>query len=304
MSYDSIPAHLEMLQDSVRTKAYRNAIQEVVRPGDRVLDFGCGTGVLSIFAERAGASRVYAVDRSRMISAARTIFEENGCRNIETVSGDGGQVQLPSEVDVIVSEWMGHFLFAEQMLEPLLRLRDDFLRKGGRMIPASCSLHIGLVSTNRYLEELSFLCTRPYGIDFSAVGDWPFRDVGMLRMEPAELLPETVCIGELDLHTVTGTPRRLSGTLTSKQDATVFGLCGWFDAQLSESVKLSTSPFSPVTHWLQFHFPFERRLDVKAGEAIEIELEIIPLEGQSGYTWQARTATAVRDGRSWTQAEM
>jgi SAM-dependent methyltransferase len=269
-----------------------------------VLDFGCGTGVLSIFAERAGASRVYAVDRSRMIAAAKTIFAENGCRNIETVSGDGDQVQLPSEVDVIVSEWMGHFLFAEQMLEPLLRLRDTFLRKGGRMIPASCSLHIGLVTTNTYHEDLSFLCTRPYGIDFSAVGDWPFRDVGMLRMAASELLPETACIAELDLHTVTGTPRLLSGTITSAQNAAAYGLCGWFDAQLSEGVKLSTSPFSPATHWLQFHFPFDRPIDVRAGEPIEIELEILPLEGPSGYAWQARTSSTVRNGRSWTQAEM
>jgi precorrin-6B methylase 2 len=304
MSYDSIQSHLEMLQDSVRTTAYRKAIQAVVRPGDRVLDFGCGTGVLSIFAERAGASRVYAVDRSRMLSAAKTIFEENGCKNIETVSGDGDQVQLPSQVDVIVSEWMGHFLFAEQMLEPLLRLRDNFLRKGGRMIPASCSLHIGLIATNTYLEDLSFLCTRPYGIDFSSVGDWPFREVGMLRIAPSELLPETVCVSELDLHTITGTPRALSGTITSAKDASVYGLCGWFDAQLSEGVKLSTSPFSPATHWLHFHFPFERPLDVHAGEPIEIDIQIHPMLGPSGYTWQARTGKSVRTGRTWTQAEM
>jgi SAM-dependent methyltransferase len=304
MSYDTIPSHLEMLQDSVRTEAYRKAISEVVRPGDRVLDFGCGTGVLSIFAERAGASRVYALDRSRMISVARVIFAENGCKNIETVSGDGDEVELPGEVDVIVSEWMGHFLFAEQMLEPLVRLRDDFLRKNGRMIPAKCSLHIGMISTSSFLEELSFLCTRPYGIDFSAVGDWPFRDVGMHRIETRDLLPETVCIGEFDLHSVTGTPRVLAGTVASARDASIFGLCGWFDAQLSENVKISTSPFSPSTHWLQFHFPFERPLDVRAGVPIDIEVRIIPQPHQNGYTWQARIGDTVRRGRTWTVDEM
>jgi SAM-dependent methyltransferase len=293
-----------MLQDGVRTEAYRKAIQEVVRPGDRVLDFGCGTGVLSIFAERAGASRVYALDRSRMISVARVIFAENGCKNIETVSGDGDVVELPGQVDVIVSEWMGHFLFAEQMLEPLVRLRDDFLRTEGRIIPAKCSLHVGMISTNSRLEELSFLCTRPYGIDFSAVGDWPFREVGMDRVKTSDLLPETVCIGEFDLHSVTGTPRTLSGTVASARDASIFGLCGWFDAQLSESVKISTSPFSPTTHWLQFHFPFERPLDVRAGVPIEIEVRIIPQPNQNGYTWHARTGDTIRRGRTWTAEEM
>lgn len=304
MSYDSIRSHLEMLQDNVRTEAYRKAIQEVVRPGDRVLDFGCGTGVLSIFAERAGASHVYALDRSRMLSVAKVIFDENGCKNIETVAGDGEKAELPGEVDVIVSEWMGHFLFAEQMLEPLVRLRDEYLRKEGRMIPTSCSLHIAMISNGAHLEDLSFLCTRPYDIDFSAVGDWPFREVGMERVMTSDLLPETLCIGSFDLHEVTGTPRVLSGTVASGKDASIFGLCGWFDAQLSESVKISTSPFSPVTHWLQFHFPFERPLDVRAGVPIEIEVRIIPQPTQNGYTWQARTGDAVRRGRTWTAAEM
>jgi SAM-dependent methyltransferase len=304
MSYDTIRSHLEMLEDGVRTEAYRKAIQEVVKPGDRVLDFGCGTGVLSIFAERAGAGQVYALDRSRMLSVARQIFAENGCKNIEAVSGDGGDVELPGQVDVIVSEWMGHFLFAEQMLEPLVRLRDAFLRKGGRMIPARCSLHIAMISNRARLEQLSFLCTRPYGIDFSAVGDWPFREVEMLRVDKSELLPETVCISDFDLHDVTGTPRVLSGTVTTARDGLIFGLCGWFDAQLSNTVKISTSPLSPTTHWLQFHFPFERPLDVHANVPIEIEVQIIPGPDQNGYTWEARTGSAVRRGRTWTPEEM
>jgi SAM-dependent methyltransferase len=304
MSYDTIRSHLEMLHDRVRTEAYRKAIQEVVRPGDRVLDFGCGTGVLSIFAERAGADRVYALDRSRMIAAARTIFAENGCQRIEPLSGDGDEIELPSQVDVIVSEWMGHFLFAEQMLEPLLRLRDDFLREGGRIIPARCSLYAGLIAKSSHMEELSFLCTRPYGIDFSAVGDWPFREVGVLRISPDELLPETVCIGELDLHTITAMPRVLAGTIASQKDAAVYGLCGWFDAQLSPNVKLSTSPFSAPTHWMQFHFPFDRPLEIRAGQAIEIEVGIVPQGDQNGYTWQARTSNAVRKGSTWSEEDL
>src|SRR4051812_14220918 len=107
MSYATISTHLDMLRDDVRTGAYRSAIQELIKPGDRVLDFGCGTGVLSIFAERAGASKVYALDRTRMLNAAEDIFKKNGCKNIESVLGEGETVGLPSQVDVIVSEWMG-----------------------------------------------------------------------------------------------------------------------------------------------------------------------------------------------------
>lgn len=52
-----------MLKDEVRTLTYRNAMyhnKHLFR--DKViLDVGCGTGILSMFAVRAGAKQVYAV---------------------------------------------------------------------------------------------------------------------------------------------------------------------------------------------------------------------------------------------------
>jgi type I protein arginine methyltransferase len=301
MSYSTIRTHLEMLQDRVRTEAYRNAIQQVVKPGDRVLDFGCGTGVLSIFAERAGASKVYALDRSSMLTAAENIFAKNGCKNVEAIFGEGDTVELPGQVDVIVSEWMGHFLFAERMLEPLITLRDKFLVPGGRVIPQQCSLHLALVNSKVLFEELAFLRTRPYEIDFSPVADWPFTDVGVHRVEAEFLLPETICLTTFSLDSVRRTPDLLTGKIATKQDALIYGMCGWFEAQLSPEIRLSTSPFAPQTHWMQFHFPFDHPLEVVAGQPIDVEVEIVPQRGQNGYLWEARTANQVRQGESLEQ---
>jgi protein arginine N-methyltransferase 1 len=298
MSYATIGTHLEMLRDNVRTGAYRSAINEVIKPGDRVLDFGCGTGVLSIFAERAGASKVYALDRTRMLTAAEHIFRKNGCKNIETIFGEGDTVELPGQVDVIVSEWMGHFLFAERMLEPLITLRDKFLRSGGLIIPHYCSLHVGLVVTPTLYEELSFLRTRPYDIDLSPVEDWPFTDVAIRRVSAEDLLPETICLREFSLNDVRETPGLLTGVIVPKRETVVYGMCGWFEAQLSPSIRLSTSPFAPATHWFQFYFPFAYPLRVVADEPIEIEVEIVPQRGQNGYRWCALTANSIREGES------
>ena len=287
-----------MLQDSIRTESYRKAIQEVVQPGDRVLDFGCGTGVLSIFAERAGASKVYALDRSSMLQAAEEIFRKNGCKNIESVFGEGDTVELPGQVDIIVSEWMGHFLFAERMLSPLITLRDKFLRPGGRIIPESCSLHLCLVINKTHYDELGFLRTRPYDIDYSPVSEWAFYEVGVHRFRAEDLHPQTVRLGEFSLTSVRETPHLLKTTITPEEATVAYGMCGWFEAQLSPNVRLSTSPFLPPTHWFHFHFPFVRPLEVAAGETIEIEVEIVPQRGQNGYTWRASTAHEVREGDS------
>jgi len=57
-----------MLKDTVRTLAYQRAIEANPQAfKDKiVLDIGCGTGILSIFAARAGAKHVYAIDNAEI----------------------------------------------------------------------------------------------------------------------------------------------------------------------------------------------------------------------------------------------
>lgn len=52
-----------MLKDEVRTLTYRNSIyhNKHLFRGKVVLDVGCGTGILSMFAAKAGAAKVIGV---------------------------------------------------------------------------------------------------------------------------------------------------------------------------------------------------------------------------------------------------
>ena len=56
-SYSHFGIHEEMLKDEVRTRSYMNAIEQNghLFKDKVVLDIGCGTGILSMFAARAGA---------------------------------------------------------------------------------------------------------------------------------------------------------------------------------------------------------------------------------------------------------
>ena len=52
------------------------------------------------------------------------------------IKGKVEEIKLPvKHVDIIVSEWMGYFLFYESMLDCVLFARDKWLVKGGILLP-------------------------------------------------------------------------------------------------------------------------------------------------------------------------
>lgn len=50
--------HYDLLRRTHRALALKAIIQEQIKPGMRVLDAGCGSGILSIWAGQAGAEVV------------------------------------------------------------------------------------------------------------------------------------------------------------------------------------------------------------------------------------------------------
>jgi protein arginine N-methyltransferase 1 len=61
-----------------------------------VLDVGCGTGILSIFAARAGAKHVYAVEEADIALFAEEIIKRNNFADkITVIQGKMEEVELP-----------------------------------------------------------------------------------------------------------------------------------------------------------------------------------------------------------------
>lgn len=282
MSYRDVAMHKVMLQDVVRTDAYQQSINNVVTKQHTVLDFGCGTGVLAMFAAQAGANKVIAVDRSPFINTAKEIAASNGFSNIDFYHDDHQSLQLDEKVDVIVSEWMGHCLFYEAMLEPLIALRDRYLSDSGVMIPAKVSLHAGLVCDEAVFEDLSFFQEKPYGLDFSAIAQVPFQQSDLVALDPDCLLNGSAHLGTLTMSSVAKaeSPRVFTGTIKPSEKTDIFALCVWFSAELSEGIEFGTGPSDVPTHWDQILFPLPEPFAVDPSR--ELVITISPLTEQVG----------------------
>lgn len=134
--YAQLYLQQNMLQDSIRTTAYHRAILDNAQDfkGKVVMDLGCGSGILSFFAAKAGASRVYAVEAApEMARKARKLAVANGFGDIiKVVAGKVEELPddaIPEKVDVLISEPMGVYLVHERMLESYVFARDRYLRK-------------------------------------------------------------------------------------------------------------------------------------------------------------------------------
>ncbi|KAI4323573.1 hypothetical protein L6164_023168 [Bauhinia variegata] len=244
-AYSSFGIHREMLSDKVRMDAYGQAILKnpSLLNGAVVMDVGCGTGILSLFAAQAGASRVIAVEASaKMAAVASQIAKDTGLWQSKSQSeGDSlqkgvievvqGMVEVidktveiqPHSVDVLISEWMGYCLVYESMLGSVLYARDRWLKPGGAILPDTASIFVaGFGKGGTSLPFWENVC----GFDMSSIGKELVKDAAQIPIvdvvDYQDLVTSSAILQTFDLATMK--PNEVdftaSATLVPKWDVT------------------------------------------------------------------------------------
>ena len=291
--YAEIEVHRTMICDRVRTEAFRRAIDSTVRPGDVVLDVGAGSGILSMFAARAGAARVYAVERTTVAVMAQELAAANGFADvISVIQGDIMDIELPERVDVIVSEWLGGFGIDEGMLPPVIAARDRWLKPGGVMIPRSVTAWAELVH-DRYLDEtVGFLKDDPYDLrleklvemtvnEISYSGTFRHLAAGDSRSEPGRLWTTDANLISLEQAQA---PHAAQTQLQVRDHGTANALALWFSAELAPGVSLSVGPGDPPTHWGMTTAPLRSPVELAPGMVVRARVRTAPARPVGTWT--------------------
>ena len=87
--------HLNLLWRFDRGLSLREAVFATVKEGDVVIDAGCGTGILSLWAAKAGARKVFAVDKADVTVGVALAKENQVADRIEFIKADLLEFELP-----------------------------------------------------------------------------------------------------------------------------------------------------------------------------------------------------------------
>jgi precorrin-6B methylase 2 len=291
--YAQVSIHRWMLRDEVRNESYRQALIHAVKPGDRVLDMGAGTGFLSILAAQAGAGKVYAVERTAIASLARRMMEKNGvAERVTVLNTDLEDADLPEKVDVLVSEWMGGLGVDENMLAPLVMARDRWLKPGGTIIPARVTAKLAPGWVQALDDSRLHWSSRPHGVDLSelAVDLGEEAHMTQMPMDVEDLLAPAQQLWTHDAYTCTleEADRSFIAVLefTAVRTGPLNCLLAWFDADMGGGAVLTTAVGAPQTHWGRFLFPTRHPIQIEEGARIRAELHCDPSsQGSCEFYW-------------------
>lgn len=240
VGYSRLAAHRMLLGDRVRTEALQHAIEAVVRPGQIVVDIGTGSGVLALFAARAGAQRVYAIEREQIVQVAKRVACSNGLDHlIEFIANDVATVdEIPQQADVLVSECIGSALVNTTMIERVLAARQRFLKPGGIMIPMLGELVACPVEIPVHDWYLRFWEQPQYGLDWRDFAPLASNQLYTAIINADDMLAEPQNVARLDFNSPETCSADIAGeaTFSFTRDGIVHGIAIWFRLQLSPNI--------------------------------------------------------------------
>ncbi len=270
-----IELQLNLLRDKLRNEAFYHALKKVIVPGKTtVADIGSGTGFLSFVAEKLGAKSctLYEID-PEMLALSKKLAKENGIKRCCFVQAHSTQVKKPEQFDVVISETLGNYSLEENILETLQDAKR-FLKPGGIMIPSRLEQFVAPITSPRLAKTIDIWDSIGYGLTFSGMKTAALNNMYVEKIQSEDIGDPSLAKrwDSIDFMGKEKSTRSASLSWAFQKKTTVHAFALWWKTDLVQGISISTSPFSPRTHWDQIVLPLMKPIHVQSGETIELSL--------------------------------
>ncbi|XP_014085589.2 protein arginine N-methyltransferase 1-B [Bactrocera oleae] len=273
-------AHVEVIAEHLKDFCCINFFQAAIMHnkhlfrGRKVLDIGCGVGILSLFAAKAGAAHVYAVDSSNVLDYTEQIVSDNGYAEvIHVIKGSLENIVLPvNEVDIIICNWLGYSMLFQAACDMVIYARDKWLKKdNGIILPDVAKLFMAAIEDTKHKNERVEWWNDVYGVNMKCVRNYALSEPCFQLVEPKQLMSTQFGVKYLNMYTATKKDLkfRCKYMLEMQRGGHMDGIVTFFNVFFSKShtsMGFSTDPSVWRTHWMQTVFFFDKSVYVKAGE--------------------------------------
>jgi len=276
----TLEEHFGYLSDTVKVERYRAAIQQAVKPGDIVVDLGCGSGLLGLMALNAGAGKVFFIEEGDVIQVARKTIADTGYfEKAEFFQTNSFEFALPEQADVILCDHVGYFGFDYGILALLADAKKRFLKPDGVILPAQIDLKLALVESDVCRKFVAQWHDGSVPDEFAWLGTTSANTKHALQLEKKDLLSEVASLGTLELGSEVAPFLTFSAELDCLREGTLDGVAGWFECRLFDDVHMTNSPTAEGSlDRPQAFLPLELPTAVKKGEHIQVTVMVRPLD--------------------------
>jgi type I protein arginine methyltransferase len=293
-----------MIADESRSGKYVAALREAVTEDSIVLDIGSGTGFFSLLACQFGAKKVYSIEPNPLIHLAQGFAAEYGYQDrIEFIQDLSTRVELPEKADILISDLRGSMPLALTSLFSVIDARQRLLKPEGVIIGQKDTIYFALAECQElYEKQISSLLKDFYGINMASARRLITNQVILEKEANYELVSSGQVFAELDYTTIEETSFSAKLEWEIEKKGTIHGLLSWFVGELGFGLTITNSPENPKSVYGTPFFPFDRPVEVEAGDKVEVSISADYVHG--GYVWNWNTIVYSKNNSQEPKAQI
>ncbi|WP_169449736.1 tetratricopeptide repeat protein [Oceanospirillum beijerinckii] len=272
-----IPAwHFDMLADSTRNEAFDQALNKRVTKNTHVLDIGTGSGLLSMMAARAGASKITTCEVvPELANVAQQIIKDNHFdHQITVINKRSTSLQVGKDIeqkaDLLVCEILDSGLLGEGVLPTIYHARKNLLKDDAIIIPESADIHAVLIESDSLYRANSADSISGFNIEAFKELNTEKYTITNLASFPHKTLSKPAPVKHISFMYPSLSTETTTMEIEIEKGGTIHGIAFWFNLSLTEGVTISTAPGNTVKHWQQAIQAFKQPVTVNQKDKITL----------------------------------